>query len=234
MYNMPFFPGCCESFGGVLCKLGAGQPNLGLFPLSEEGAAAVARLRPDAVITPQPYRFDYIYAADDLIGLAGKKYHGKRNHIAKFLSLYPDYEFVPLETFEPEKIRAFLREKFLPETVNEPETFYENTRLIENIHRVKDFGVLGAVLTVGDRVAGFSIGDFRHETFFVHVEKADKEIPGAYPMLSNLFLKAAKQRYPGMKYVNREEDMGDEGLKKSKESYNPIKKLVKYKAEIPI
>lgn len=83
-----------------------------------------------------------------------------------------------------------------------------------------------AVLSVGGRIIGFTVGEIIGDTFFCHIEKADTDYQGSYPMLTHLFL--AKFMTPAVKYVNREEDVGDEGLRRSKQAYHPCEMLKKY------
>ena len=84
------------------------------------------------------------------------------------------------------------------------------------------------MLRVGGKVAAFAIGDMRGDTLFVQVEKASRGINGSYEMICKLFASDMLKSYPSLKYINREEDAGDPGLRKSKESYHPVKILRKY------
>lgn len=97
---------------------------------------------------------------------------------------------------------------------------------IDALKNYSKLGMLGGILKVGDKIAGYSIGEVLGDTVFVHIEKADISFPGAYQMLTNLFLKAFAQS-DEIKFVNREDDCGDEGLRRSKLSYHPVALLAK-------
>lgn len=87
----------------------------------------------------------------------------------------------------------------------------------------------GGVLTAGGKIYGFAVASMINETMMdENIEKADGEEPGAYPMVCREMAKMMKQKYPGLVFINREEDTGDEGLRRSKESYCPVMLLEKY------
>ena len=90
----------------------------------------------------------------------------------------------------------------------------------------KVYGMLGGVLRVNGKIIAYSIGEITGDTLFCHVEKADISYHGAYQMLTNQFLRKYADN-DEVKFVNREEDCGDEGLRRSKLSYNPVELLVK-------
>ena len=94
----------------------------------------------------------------------------------------------------------------------------------------KELELKGGVITIDGRVKAFTIGEqLNSDTFCVHIEKADASVDGLYRAINNEFLKYAAD---GFKYVNREEDLGIEGLRKSKRSYNPVFVLDKYAVKI--
>lgn len=171
---------------------------------------------------------DYVYDSEAVLELKGKKYNTQRNHINKFLRNYPDYRF---EDLGGENIPACI--EFLKSNRNEKEseyaeTEYENAlKILENYDR---FSFTGSALFVGDRLAGFTCGETVGNCLTIQIEKADTYFDGVYPMLANLFLK--EKLLPGTVYVNREDDAGDEGLRKSKMSLRPAFLLKKYFVEI--
>ena len=102
---------------------------------------------------------------------------------------------------------------------------------IEVLENYEIYGMLGGVLKVDDKIVGYSISEIVGDTLFCHIEKADISYGGAYQMLTNQFL----QMYASsedIKFVNREEDCGDEGLRKSKMSYHPIELIEKNTVKI--
>lgn len=161
---------------------------------------------------------DYIYNADDLINLRGKKYHGKRNHIKRFMDNEWDYEDITSKLID-ECI------EFSTHFYNKSESYDDFSSVVEQyainvfLTNMNHLGLNGAILRQNGAIVGFTIGEkLNSDTFVVHIEKAIAEIQGAYPMLCNQF---AKHNAADCKYINREEDLGIDGLRKSKLSYNP-------------
>lgn len=170
--------------------------------------------------------FDYIYFAEDLKEMKGKKFHSKRNHIKHFKEKN-DWKFVPLteDLFD----RCI---EFAVNSYNQNNGYDDFSAVCEQyaIHTFfeyyKEFELCGGVLFADDEIVGFTIGErINSDTFVVHIEKARGDIQGAYPTLCNEFAKTVPD---DIKFINREEDLGIEGLRKSKKSYNPAFLLEKY------
>lgn len=168
--------------------------------------------------------FDYVYDINDLADLKGRKFQQKRNHANKFVQTYPDFYVKPLD------------ETTLPACKNMVDNWYYR-RSMENPHEdiqteqvaigrafrnFRALGLDGLVLYAGGRLAAMTMGSFMDdETVDVHFEKADAEVPGAYAMINREFARYLREKYPNLKYLNREEDLGITGLRKAKLSYNP-------------
>lgn len=172
---------------------------------------------------------DYLYRRDSLATLAGKKLQQKRNHCNKFQKLYPDYEFVPLQAdLIPECLCLLDSWK---ETKAEDDqarlTAEAERKSIECVFRHwEELEARGGVLKVGGRVVAFTYGGpVNYDTFDVCVEKADTRYDGAYAVINRDFARSLPDRYL---YLNREEDLGSEGLRRAKESYKPEILLHKY------
>lgn len=174
---------------------------------------------------------DYIYLRSDLAGLRGKKYQPKRNHINKFKAAYSDYEYKPLT---PELMAECLRLEAQWCRANncaENEALEAERRFMTMaLKHMEKLEILGGVLHVGGRIVAFTFGNpINQETFDVCVEKADVEIDGAYTMINCEFSNRIPEQYI---YINREEDLGLEGLRKAKLSYQPETILEKYIVEL--
>ena len=169
--------------------------------------------------------FDYLYSKESLLTLTGKKYNTPRNHINKFKKLYTDWSFEAInENNIPSLIEFTKNFKFNSE--KDESAALELKMCIEVLENYETYGMLGGVLKSGDKIIGYSMGEIVGDTLFCHVEKADISYNGAYQMLTNQFL----QMYASddeIRFVNREEDCGDEGLRKSKMSYHPIELIEK-------
>lgn len=165
--------------------------------------------------------FDYVYDKSALLNLTGKKYAAQRNHIHKFTSLYPGYTFEPISGGNIPELIAFT-EKFHFHSLKEGgDAAAEVGMCLDALREFPLLGMVGGALKAGGEVIGYTIGEAVGDTFFVHIEKADTDCPGSYQVLSNSFLRAEAAN-DDIKFVNREEDCGDEGLRRSKLSYHPI------------
>ena len=163
---------------------------------------------------------DYVYETEKLATLAGKKLHGKRNHINKFKTLYPDwsYEHINDENVE-ECFQMALKWRNQNGCDDDAEKNAEMCVTLNSLRLYKELGLTGGILRVNGQIAAFSMGEpLCSDTFVVHIEKAFADIEGAYPMINQQFVQHECMDY---KYVNREDDAGSEGLRKAKLSYRP-------------
>ncbi len=174
---------------------------------------------------------DYLYLAEDIVTLKGKRYCGQRNHINKFKKLYPNAVFKEIENEDIEAVKSFCGGYF-HEFGNERAEVagYEEEHLYEQLDNLGVYAQKTGVLTVDGKVVGFSIGETVGDTLIIHTEKANTAYEGVYPMLVQSF--AQKHVTQGVRYINREEDCGVEGLRVSKRSYHPIAMLKKYSVVI--
>jgi len=173
--------------------------------------------------------YDYLYRADDLVTFRGKRFNGQRNHINRFKKTYLNHKFVPITAGTLPIARAFLDELF---AANPPEgsTGIEEARMVREVFDNYDtYGLLGGIIMVDDRPIALSAGEIIRDTLFVHIEKANTAFSGAYQMMVNSF---AAHYGGGLRFINREEDVGDAGLRTSKLSYHPVCLLEKHLVEI--
>lgn len=176
--------------------------------------------------------FDYVYNASDIVNLSGKKYHGQKNHVNKFRKTYPDYRFVEIDSSNVSRVRDYIKhhlEKFPKEGAY---IKAETTGMYEALDNYEIYGMCGGFIEVDGNIAGVSMGEIIGDTLYVHIEKADTDYQGAYSILTNEFAKAFVRE--DTLYINREEDMGEEGLRKSKLSYHPAFLAEKYTVTVKI
>ena len=170
---------------------------------------------------------DYLYRAEDFKTYAGKKFAGQRNHVNKFLKLYPDWRFHPFAQADLENVQAFLREyegvQRSKHTYVAEEEMDEVFALLPHIGELK---LLAGILEVNGKTVGFSVGERCGDMIVVHIEKALRDFEGAYPFLARQF--ALMFCGEGIDYLNRMDDAGDKGLRKSKLQYNPVELVDKY------
>ena len=168
--------------------------------------------------------FDYVYDINDLADLKGRKFQRKRNHLNRFREQNPQHRLEPIT------------QENLPEVVELVERWYE-LRLQENPHgdyhmeraalekaleQRQALELEGLLLYVGDTPVAMTMGSrINQSTFDIHFEKALDIADGAYAAINNGFARHLREKYPMLRFLNREDDMGIEGLRKAKLSYNP-------------
>lgn len=179
--------------------------------------------------------FDYLYDVNRLADLPGKKLHAKRNHIRRFDEQFPDWlleDITPAnvpECVELERQWAAIRQE---EAGEDASAISEETiALIEALYHMDKLGLEGALIRADGSPVAFSLGGFiTPEVFDVNFEKSFGDIQGAYPAINRELARLIRGRHPQVKWFNREDDLGLEGLRKAKLSYYPDLLLTKYTA----
>lgn len=173
---------------------------------------------------------DYLYLGDDLRELKGRRYHSKRNHLSNFRKNYPDYVYEPMTAAMREEIWDYVnlwcRQKECSGKFSDG-LICEKKAIREALDYFDQLDYTGAVIRINGQIEAFTMGEkINDDTVVIHVEKANGLINGLYGAINQEFLLHA---WPDVKYVNREEDTGDEGLRKAKQSYYPLELVKKYK-----
>lgn len=172
--------------------------------------------------------WDYVYSVEALGSLTGGKYHGKRNHIARFKDS-GEWRYERLGAENLEECRA-MSDKWYHAQLNIGNITVLKEKPVLNyaLDHLEELDLIGGVLYRDDKVVGFTIGEkMSEDTFHVHIEKAYSDIQGAYPMINQQFVLHEMQ---DVMYINREEDDGVPGLRRAKESYYPVHMIEKYNA----
>jgi hypothetical protein len=174
---------------------------------------------------------DYIYLFEDLLKLEGNKYHKKKNRINKFLKSYDHWKYEIINEENIEDCRLFADHWCDENNCDEIENLKHERRAIKAVlDHYKNLDCHGGIIRVNNEFAGFTISEKLNEkTVVIHFEKADTKYSGIYNILSNEHLKHINQNFT---YVNREQDLGIEGLRRSKMSYHPTKLIHKYQIKI--
>ncbi len=173
---------------------------------------------------------DYLYEIADLASYAGRRYSQKRNHVNAFLREHAGAVYEPIDGGNLAAVRAFFRDYRATEEKESAAAHTEGAAAEEVLARFRELRAEGGLLREGDRILGFFVGEVVGDTLFLHIEKATRTVRGAYPYLVMCAARAYLAR--GVRYENREEDDGDEGLRQSKHSYNPVALLRKYDVTI--
>lgn len=170
---------------------------------------------------------DYVYLSKDLSELTGKKYKSKRNFVNSFQQSYT-YEVKKLEDFDEKEEMRFLEiwSQYNPE--EDRHSFLgEKEAIHKSIQNKKHLNLDGLLLKCNSKIIGLTIGSYQKDTFITHFEKVDYSYRGASQMINYLLANHVKDR---VTYINREEDLGIEGLRTSKLSYHPIQLIQSYTA----
>lgn len=172
--------------------------------------------------------FDYIYDGESLRTLAGRKNQKKRNHLNSFVKEYGDrVEYKKLEETDFDECINLLKEwsKDKDESIELDSEFKAIKRIFKNYKKLKDTLKISGIY-IDSKLEAFSIGEMLNDNMAViHVEKANADIRGLYPYINQQFL---LNEFSDVEFVNREEDLGIEGLRKAKLSYHPVKFAEKY------
>lgn len=176
---------------------------------------------------------DYLYDYETFLSFPGRHLSGKRNHLKRFYAAHPTCEFKPLQKEDLPKaiafIKGFLAYHAKNETVGviEAEEGLRSCDLLENCEAL---GVSAGCLWENGKILAVAAGEIVGDTLYVHVEKADTRFDGVYQAISKAF--ATYMQTPNTRYINREDDAGDEGLRRSKLSYRPCRLLNKFSVTI--
>jgi hypothetical protein len=175
-------------------------------------------------------QWDYVYQVSDLIELRGNKYHDKRNHLEQFLREH-EYAYRPLT---PELAPACkdLHDRWCDEKhCDLYATLRAEVRAVKEVlDNYEALGVTGGCLEIAGRIEAFTLGELLDpETVVIHIEKANAQYHGLYQLINQQFL---AQEWAALPFVNREQDLGIEGLRRAKQSYNPHHLVEKFEVRL--
>lgn len=188
-------------------------------------------------IRPSRDDCDYVYAIDTLADLRGKKMQKKRNHFNRFQAAHPDYQVLPLNCKTMGAAQHMVNDWYLKRNQTDPEGDYllENIAMVRAFRHFEELDMEGIVLLEGSEVLAVTMGSrLNANTFDIHFEKAREDVDGAYNAVNCEFARFLRLKYPDVQFLNREDDMGIEGLRKAKLSYHPdhmVEKHVAYLTE---
>ena len=168
---------------------------------------------------------DYIYDAENFRTFAGKAYHGQKNHVNRFYREHPDAEAFVVSNEADERACLDFLDRFRgmhPEFSALEENEWNGAKDLL-IHR-DALGQTAVALRTGGEIVAMAIGEMKNDMLFEHVEKAMPDVSGAYPAMAQAFVR----QFPEARYLNREDDGGDEGLRYSKLNYKPTELREKY------
>lgn len=171
--------------------------------------------------------FDYIYDFESLCELKGNAYHKKRNHVNKFLKTYNDWQYLPLSEAHLEDVHHCLNLWCQTHECHaDPELQQEHQAILDALKHFEHLDFEGGLIQIDGMTEAFTLAEkLNSTTLVIHIEKANTEYHGLYNMINREYLMNTALK---AQYVNREQDLGIPGLRKSKLSYHPIKMIEKH------
>jgi len=177
---------------------------------------------------PQRDHFDYVYSSSDLVSLAGRKFHSKKNFVNRIERTHPGMRYMPLtEDLIPECRRVLERWCLNRDCERNPVLQAEYEAVRQAFIHFHSLDIAGGTILIDGQVEAFTIGgQLNAETAVIHIEKADPDIPGLYAVINQRF---AAERWGAVLWINREQDLGEVNLRKAKLSYRPARFAEKFK-----
>lgn len=178
---------------------------------------------------------DYVYKIEDLATLAGRKFQKKRNHLNKFRENHPHCRLLPLDAGNIGAARAMVENWYDARIEADPQADYhlEQRAMHRAFVHMDELGLEGLVLEEDGRILAMTMGSrLSQNTFDIHFEKALEDVDGAYTAINQAFAAHLHEKYPELRFLNREDDMGIPGLRKAKLSYQPDHLVTKFWARL--
>lgn len=202
--------------GEALTLVGVTEEQLATLPEELRSRFAISEARDFA---------DYIYTAESLATLSGKKLHGKRNHINAFSAAHR-WQIHPLSPADFPACRTILTAWG---EAAENASAGECSAVLRALEAFEELSLYGALLTVEGEPVAFTIGEILgDDTLCVHFEKTLPAWRSAYPVINREFVRMMRETHPVLAFINREDDMGLENLRAAKLSYRPHSLLRKF------
>lgn len=219
-----------KTFLLLLDELKREYREVNLINLTEAQTEMVKKAYPDATVEYKENNGNYVYKTSSLATLSGKKLQSKRNHLNGFKNSY-EYEIREIDEKIVDECISLTEEWFDSKTVEEGYLEAETEVCSEALKLRKELGLKGIAIVCDSKVIAYSVGEYMNNGKMAHIiiEKADSDYRGAFNAINNFFI---NECWLDTEYVNREEDMGVEGLRKAKLSYRPAFLLKMYNVRI--
>ena len=223
------FPCGCGDPAPALSALVADAGERGipcrLVGLTQDDCALLERLYPGKLRCHfDRNTFDYVYDINDLADLPGRKFQKKRNHLNRFRQQNPDFSLEPIMPENLPEVTALVEKWYALREAADPHSDFhmERAAIKKALQHMQTLDLEGLLLRTGEGVVAMTLGSpLSDDTFDIHFEKALDSADGAYPAINNGFARYLREKYPQLRFLNREDDLGIEGLRKAKLSYNP-------------
>lgn len=212
---------------GILCRFSG---------LTAADCATLEELYPGKFqFHPDRDSCDYVYAIEDLALLPGRKFQKKRNHLNRFRQTHPQCKALPLDDGNLAAAQEMVASWYESRQALDPDMDYalEKRAMKRAFARMEELGLEGMVLEENGQILAMTMGSpLSADTFDIHFEKALETVDGAYAAINQAFASHLQSKYPSLRFLNREDDMGLPGLRKAKLSYCPHHMVVKFWARL--
>jgi hypothetical protein len=206
--------------------------KLRLTAVPQEFIEELQEVLPDYACNELENWSDYVYDIQKLATLQGKALNKKRNRYNKFITEQPNYIYHRCSDDEINSVVKFLAENRECQHNREDNMrCYEHWQCMATVRNLLKYKQPAGVLYIDGKIAAFTLGEVFGDTLFVHIEKANHDIAGASEAINRLFVNDILSLHPGLVYANREEDLGDPGLRQVKRAYNPIMMIQRYEMQ---
>lgn len=223
------------SLDSMLQEFKAQNLSLQIRALSKEQASELEQFYPHAKPVANRDKFDYIYSVSELITLSGRKYHKKKNHLNYFLQEYAHFAYEAIDSSNIAQLQAVNNAWFEANPNKSDGLKFENLGINDALNSFEALGLKGGLIRIDSQIAAFSFGETIPCTLsyegvsggvvVMHIEKADSQFRGIFQAINQQVLEHC---FAQCAWVNREEDLGIEGLRKAKLSYQPTFLLEKF------
>lgn len=204
------------------------QMPFSLRSLEPYQSAELENLFPNSFeITTNRDRFDYLYNIDELITLSGRTLHKKKNHLNRFFKLYPNFSYERVDSANAMEVLEAYRVWF-EEGEKSDGLRNEMLGIEASLRNFSALDMKGAIIRIDSKIAAFSLAEqINDDSVVIHIEKGNTFYEGIFQAINQQFL---KNDFAHLRFVNREEDLGIEGLRKAKMSYKPLRFIEKSNA----
>ncbi len=201
--------------------------ELRLTAVPEPFIEEIKALLPTHRIEPMDEWSDYIYLANSLATLQGHSLNKKRNRFNKFIAQYPEHTYSRVTLEDIPEIITFLRgaNDCHDQTIMR---CYEQEQCISTVTNLPRYNQPAGIIRIEGKIVAFTLGEIFGDTLYIHIEKALREYPGLSECINKYFAADILDEHPRLAFINREEDLGDPGLRQAKRSYSPIDMLNRY------
>ena len=209
------------------CK--ASGTELRLTAVPQEFIEEVQEALPDFNCKELEKWSDYVFDIQKLATLQGKALNKKRNRYNKFISEQPAYTYNRCTADDINDVVRFLAvHRECQHNREDNMRCYEQWQCMATVRNLLKYEQPAGVLRIDGKIVAFTLGEVFSDTLYVHIEKADHEIAGTSEAINRMFVNDMLNEHPKLVYANREEDLGDPGLRQVKRAYNPIMMINRY------